>query len=134
MFALDASQIEATWKDYAHLFEQFERATGEMTAEQAKAAALDSRLQIWGLQDDEEVHGIVCTEVIETGKGLVCMIRAAAGNAPIGLQKRLLDEIGHWAKKTDCVAVRLIGRRGWLRRFPMFRKTAVVAEWNLKAN
>lgn len=134
MFALDASQIEATWKDYCHLFERFERTTGEMSAAQVKQAALDSTLQIWGLQDSEKVHGVVATEVAEAPRGLVCTIRVACGTAPIGFQKRLLSEIGKWAKDTDCVAVRLVGRKGWLRRFPFFRATAVVAEWNLRAN
>lgn len=134
MFALDASQIEATWDDYRHLFEKFERETGEMSAEKVKAAALDSTLQIWGFQDAGKVHGVIATEVGETARGLVCTIRIACGKAPVGMQKRLLDEVGHWAKKTDCVAVRLIGRKGWLRRFPFFRTTGVVAEWNLRSN
>lgn len=134
MFALAADQINATWEDYRELLEQFERSTGEMTVAQIKEGALNSTLQLWGLQDDDKVHGVLATEVIETGRGLVCVIRVAIGTAPIGYQKRLLDEVGRWAKGMNCVSVRLIGRHGWLKRFPFFRKTAVVAEWNLRAN
>lgn len=134
MFALAPEQIEQTWEDYRGLVEQFERSTGEMTAAQVKKGALEGTLQIWGLQDAEKVHGVLATEVIETARGLVCVIRVAIGNAPVGYQKRLLDEVGRWAKGMGCVSVRIIGRKGWLRRFPFFRKTAVVAEWNLRAN
>ena len=134
LFVLNGDQVESTWNDYRHLFEQFERATGEMTAEQVKAGAIDSTLQIWGLQDSEKVHGVVATEVIQTARGLICCIRAACGSAPRALQARLLDEIGRWARGTGCEAVRLVGRKGWLKRFPLFKQTGVVAEWHLRAN
>lgn len=134
MFALDASQIDATWQDYEALLQRFERQTGDMSAEHVKACAKDATLQIWGLQDDQKVHGITLTEIVTTPRGLICIIRGAVGDAPTHLQAGLLDEIGSWAKAQGCVAVQLIGRRGWLRRFPRFRQRAVVAEWNLRAH
>lgn len=133
MFALDCSQIEETWPDYADLIERFEHATGDMSAEQIRQEALDGTMQIWGLQDTEKVHGVIATQVLQTARGLVCQIPMAVGHAPVGFQKRLLEEIGKWARdEQKCVAVRIVGRHGWLRRFPYFRKTGIVAEWNLR--
>lgn len=135
MFALGNGQIEHTWDDYRGLFERFERATGDFTAEQIRDEAIEGTMQIWGLQDDEQVRGVLTTQIIETARGKVCLIAAAVGDAPIGFQRRLLDEIGKWAREEQgCVAVRLQGRKGWLRRFGCFRQTGIIAEWNLRAN
>lgn len=134
IFALDSTQIVKTWPDYRALFERFERVTGEMTAEQIREEAINGTMQIWGLQDDEKVHAVLATQIIETARGNVCQILAAVGDSPVGYQGRLLSEVGTWAKSLDCRAVRLLGRKGWMRRFPFFRQTGVVAEWNLRTN
>lgn len=135
MFCLAPSQIEETWEDYKHLLERFAEQTGEITPEQVKDGALEATYQIWGLQDDEGVRGLCVTEIISTARGRVCVLRVVVGDASVGLQARLLDEIGNWARTAiGCVAVRLIGRKGWLRRFKCFRQTGVVAEWNLRTN
>lgn len=127
VFALAPEQIEATWKDYRHLFEQFERETGEVTAAQIKEQAKASQMQVWGLQDRECVCTVVATQINREPRGLLCDIRAAVGPAPPALQALLLDEICSWAKRMGYVGVRLWGRpRGWLRRF---RGPKVVAEW-----
>lgn len=131
MFCLAAEQVEPLWEDFSHHFERFERACKDMTAEQVKRAASQGLMQIWGLQDAEGVNGVCATEILETHRGLVCVIRIACGSAPRGLMERLLDEIGRWARASGCIAVRYIGRRGWLRRFPRFTQTGVVAEWEL---
>ena len=133
MFCLSAADcaLETIWADVAPLFERFERATGEISAEQVRSGAQAEQLQVWGLQDADGVHLVVLTEIATTPKGLVCTIRAAIGEARVGLQARLLGEIGAWARALGCVCVRLVGRKGWLRRFRRFRQTAVVMEWAL---
>jgi len=134
MFALAPDQVAQTWPDYCELIEAFER-RGDLKAEQVREEAIAGKLQIWGLQDESKVHGIVATQIMDTARGYVCEIPLAVGNAPVGFQKRLLEEIGKWARDEQrCVAVRMQGRKGWLRRFPYFRPTGVVAEWNLRAN
>ena len=134
MFSIAPHEVDAVWGDFAHHFERFERVAKDIKAEQIREAAKAERLQIWGLQDAEEVHGVAGTEILDTAEGLVCVVRVACGTAPKALQERLLDEIGKWARELGCVKVRYIGRRGWLRWFPRFRQTGVVAEWNLRAN
>lgn len=135
LFALDASQVDATWEDYAHHFERFERKFGDITASQIKDAALSGAMQIWGLQDDDAVHAVVATEVCRTAGAPLCVIRIACGGARVAMQERLLDEIGKWASQEQgCERIRIYGRVGWLRRFRRFRMTGVIAEWQLKVN
>lgn len=135
MFCLDAALVNETWPDYARHFERFERLYGDISADQVKQAALSGHMQIWGLQDAGEVHGVVTTEIQKTAGEPICVIRIACGSARVPMQERLLDAIGHWAYSQEgCKRVRFYGRPGWLKRFKRFRPTGVVAEWTLKTN
>jgi len=134
LFALAPDEIEATWPDYAHHFERFARERGDMSADQVRAAAMDGRAQIWGIQDADAVHAVVMTEVCATALGNLCVIRIASGASRVPIQERLLDEIGKWARDQGCERVRIYGRRGWLRRFPRFKQTGVIAEWTLRTH
>ncbi len=133
MFCLSAAacRSETIWQDVAPFFEYFERKTGEISAEQVRAGAIAEQLQIWGLQDAEQIHLVAATELAQTPKGLVCTLRIGCGSAPKALQERLLDEIGKWAKSLGATRMRIVGRQGWLRRFRRFRATAVVMECEL---
>lgn len=135
LFALDASQVSETWEDYAHLFERFERKFGDISASQICDAARLGTMQLWGLQDEDEVHAVVATEICRTAGAPLCVIRIACGGARVPMQERLLDEIGKWAShEQGCERVRIYGRRGWLRRFPRFKQTGVIAEWTLRTH
>lgn len=131
IFALSAAESQMYWDDFAHHFERFER-VGDRTAAEIKESAGKEMMQVWGLQDSDEVHGVAVTEIIETASGRVCVICAACGTARKPMQERLLDEIGKWAAEIGCVKVSIQGRKGWLRYFPRFRQTGIVAEWPLK--
>jgi hypothetical protein len=133
MFCLSAVDVttDTIWNDMLPYFERFAEMTGEIAPEQIRKGAADSNMQVWGLQDAEAVHAIAVTEVSETPRGSICTVRVACGGAPKPMQERLLDAIGAWAREIGCVTVRITGRRGWLRRFPRFKQTAVVMEWTL---
>jgi len=133
MFCLSAMDVmtDTIWNDIVPLFHRFAVKTSEIGPEQIRKAAADSNLQIWGLQDSQEVHFVAVTEISDTPRGHLCTVRIACGSAPKGFQERLLEAIGQWAREMGCVAVRIVGRRGWLRRFRRFKQTAVVMEWAL---
>src|SRR6185312_10758830 len=118
-----------------HLFEKFERDDGETSAREVFECASTGLMQIWGVQDGKDVLGVCATEVQKTARGRICLVRIASGRrVPTQIQAQLLAEIGTWARGLNCISVRLIGRKGWLRRFKQFRVTQVVAEWNLRTN
>lgn len=133
MFCLSASDVmtDTIWGDVLPFFEHFAERTGEISPDQVRQGAANSDLQVWGLQDSERVHAVAVTEISATPRGHICTIRVAAGHAPRPIQERLLDSITSWAKEIGCVTVRIVGRRGWMRRFPRFRQTAVVMECDL---
>lgn len=131
LFALTAAESQLYWDDYSHHLERLEHERGGRTAKQIKDAAGKEMMQVWGLQDADEVHGIAVTEIIETASGRVCCICAACGTVRKPMQERLLDEIGKWAAEIGCVKVEIQGRKGWLRYFPRFKQTGIVAAWPL---
>lgn len=131
LFCLSPSQVAERWEDFAPHFERFERVSGDMSAEQVRAAAVTSSMQLWGVQDAHGVKGMVATEICRTALGNLCVIRIACGGAEVGAQSKLLDAIGAWAQGLGCSRVRIYGRKGWLKRFPRFRPTGVIAEWRL---
>lgn len=127
LFCLAAHEIESAWADFAPLLEQLKGF--DFSPEEIKTRLQASEQQLWGLQDALEVHGICLTEVIQTPRGLICLIVGACGHTiPKPLMQRLHDEIGHWAKGLGCVAMRIHGRKGWLRWDRRYRQTGVVAE------
>jgi hypothetical protein len=130
MFSLSAQDVETSWDDFGPLLTRLSGC--DLTSEQIKTNLLASRQQCWGLQDVERIHGICITEIIQTSRGLVCLIVGACGqDIPKPLMERLHDEIGTWAKGLGCVAMRIHGRKGWLRWDRRYRQTGVVAERSL---
>lgn len=127
MFCLSPAEVDACWEDFGPLLTRLSGC--DLTPEQIKTNAKESRQQIWGLQDPAEVLGICITEIIQTSRGLVCLIVGACGqDIPKPLMERLHDEIGVWAKGLGCVAIRIHGRKGWLRWDRRFKATGIVAE------
>lgn len=129
-FCMSAEQVSAHWEDFASHLERYARATGETAPEQFKERLLESKQQLWGLQTDEKIVGVCITEVISTPRGLVCVISAACGYCPKEGYTQLMDEISKWARELKCVAIRICGRKGWLRD-PRWKQTGIIAEREL---
>jgi hypothetical protein len=88
-----------------------------------------SAQQLWGLQDDERVRGILVTEIQSTARGLICVIVGACGEPPEKDKRTLLAFVRKWAREDiGCCAVRVIGRKGWLRWDRRFTQTGIVME------
>lgn len=135
VFCLAPGDIETCWGDFAVILQQLEHACQNMTADQVCAAVKNSTAQLWGLQDEERVHAIVVTEMQHTARGQVCVIVSAYGSPPTSDKRAVIDglhdvvaAIEEWAREAGCVAMRVIGRKGWRRWDRRFQKTAEVLE------
>lgn len=133
MFCLSPTDVttETIWSDMEPLLSRFAAATGEASPDQIRNGVAQEMLQLWGLQDAERVRAVTITELSDTPRGLLCTIRIAASDdsVPPPIQERMLDTIANWAREKGCVALRIVGRKGWLKRFPQFKQTAIVMEW-----
>lgn len=123
--------IEPCWAAFEPFFAEFERGGSDLTVQDAYAKARASQLQVWGLQDESQIRGIVTTEVIQTAHGSVCVITMAQGNAPEEPKHALLNDIVRWAAESGCTKVRIQGRKGWLRWDKRFVPVGIIAEMEL---
>lgn len=128
VFALKPEEIETCWEDFAVLLNRFEMLCQELTVQQIVEAVRDSKMQFFGLQDAHEVRGFVVTEIQETAKGKVCVLVGACGSAPDEDKRQLFSHIEGWAREIGCTALKVIGRKGWMRWDRRFRETGRVME------
>jgi hypothetical protein len=129
IFCLAADAIDSAWPDILPLLERFERKTGAFGAEQVKAAAKESKQQVWGVWDVEKnvIKSVVVSEILDTPRGKICQVVVYVGSLE-GMDE--LFTIGsQWAKEIGCVAMRYSGRKGWLKKG--FKQTGVIAEREL---
>lgn len=91
-----------------------------------KVRAGDSLLWV-AVENEKRIRGAGITELIVEPAGKVCVIVAWGSDD----QKRcapLLETIEQFARDERCIAVRLYGRPGWMRRLPDYRLKSVVME------
>lgn len=93
IFCLSPADVstETIWGDVLPHIERFCAARGEGPPEYIRRRAMDSTVQLWGLQDAECVHAVVVTEIKATPHGQRCEIWIAQGGAPVPIQERLLE-------------------------------------------
>ena len=107
------------------LLEQFERKTGAFHAQQVRQLAKDGKQQIWGTYRGHfDVTSVAVSEILNTPRGLIGQIVIYVGD--MTNMDELLDFGSHWARSIGCVALRVSGRKGWLRKG--FKQTGIVAE------
>ena len=126
VFCLGSEQIDALWNDVSPFVSRLER-FGHVGADELREDLKQAKRQLWGYQTTA-VIGIAITRVA----GKTCEIVAATGTqSEQGQIEAVYAEIERWARKIGCVRVRIVGRKGWLRKFPEFTQTGIVAEKDL---
>jgi len=93
-------------------------------------------LVAWVATDGDRLHSVTIVEIIEGGKGRQCFIRHCAradGGSAMCDWLRFLPVIEGWAISEGCQSIELIGRAGWERILPDFKKKAVLLRKTLNA-
>jgi hypothetical protein len=130
VFCLGADECEALWPRYAHHLERLE-AHGLMRAVDVRNDLVSASKQLWGWQEGDRILGVAITCITQTPRGPMCELCAAVGTESVtGQIEAIVDEIERWAKALGCTRLRLMGRRGWKRRFK-WRETGIVLEKDL---
>lgn len=128
VFCLSSAQIDALWGDIAPHLERLE-SHGLVLASAVRADLKDSLKQLWGYQQDGKVLGVAITSVIETPRGKACEIYGAAGTeSSRGQIDEIMTEVQRWAHELGCTRIRILGRKGWLRRLKGFRLAGYIIE------
>lgn len=127
VFCLGSDQIERYWQSFeAHIY-RLER-LGYVGADELRDDLKLAKRQLWGYQDGPTVLGISITRIA----GKTCEIVAAVGRqSKSGQLEEVYAAIEKWAREIGCIRIRVIGRKGWLRKFPEFTQTGIVIEKEL---
>jgi hypothetical protein len=78
----------------------------------------------------QRIAAAAVTELQQTEWRTVCVLVACGGTGTRGWIG-LLDGIEAYARAAGCEAVRLMGREGWQRLLPNYRRTGIVLERTL---
>lgn len=107
--------VADVWPHVEGMIAQAVNRTGINTIEDARVSVLAGYALLWVAWDGETILGVATTEINETAKGRVCLIGYLSGknlNEFFHLKDVLID----YAKSEKCAFLRIIGRKGWLRR------------------
>lgn len=89
-------------------------------------ALANAEANLW-IGEDDAVRCAVVTRVHNTARGRVCEIWLMGGRDR-SLWLHFIDEIEGMARANGCVAMEIVGRPGWERVLPDYRRSAVIIE------
>jgi hypothetical protein len=116
--------IVAVW-DLAepHLKRALSYADQEFTIEDVRKLLEEGRFQLWIGWDVERKQpvGAGVTEIFDYPRRRVCFLVLWASEAPRSTWLSCLATVEHWASAKGCVAMRLLGRKGWGRVLDGYR-------------
>jgi hypothetical protein len=85
---------------------------------------------LWIVWDGERILAAVVTSLTIANDRKLCTI-VACGGEQRARWLHLLEQIEEYARDEGCAAMGIIGRRGWERTLPAYRRRAVILERSL---
>jgi len=118
---VDPKKINEVWPHFKHLIE---RAVKKGTSEFGgiESDVLTGHSLLW-LAYDGKVHAAAVTKLYDG----VCEITACSG-AKLKTFLPLIKDLEAYARDEKCRAVRVVGRRGWIRVLGAYKPVATVLE------
>lgn len=99
---------------------------GWNTTDEVLALIEQSQAQCWLALDEGRLIGTWITKIEQSGKGRFCLVWLAAGervNEWIPLVREYTEP---WARENGCKEMQIIGRKGWVKKLPDYKWTAIV--------
>lgn len=91
---------------------------------------LDGRMLLWLGWDGMRVYGAAVTQVTQSNGKRFCTI-VACGGEELNRWRYLIGRLEQYAKDEDCRSVVIMGREGWERVYPEYRRVSVTLEKEL---
>jgi hypothetical protein len=95
-----------------------------------EASVLAGEALLWLAWDGTRIQAAAVTELHATEWRKVCVV-VACGGAGVNRWIALLDGIEAYARAAGCAAVRIMGRKGWIRLLGDYRMKRIVLEKDL---
>lgn len=131
MFTVRPQDVEAVRPWLQPFLEDFATKTCLVAAEDVIAQAKTCDCQLWSYHDGDKFRGVVATRIHTNTVGKVCSMWICIGLDAVELMEGVHGEIERWARGIGCYALEIVGRAGWQKRLPGYRRRAVVLEKHL---
>ena len=112
---------------------EFEAKTCLVTAEDVFRQAKLGECQLWTYHDGE-FRGAVATRIYTNAVGRICQLWVCIGVDVDELIDGVYAQLERWARDSGCYAMEIVGRAGWERRLPGYKRKAVVLEKLLESH
>lgn len=86
---------------------------------------------VWAIVRDQDVRGVVGTEIVESPSGLRSLIIRFCVGKKLNEWVHLLDEIEAFARASGCQRIETWARKGWAKHLSDYRMTHVLLEKDL---
>ncbi len=90
----------------------------------------DGHSTLWVACEDDKIIAAAVVRLVETEWRRVCLI-VALGGKDSRKWLHFEPEIERWAREQNCSAMRIMGRKGWVKVLPAYRVTRIVLEKEL---
>lgn len=115
-------KIDAVWPLIEpFLQEALEYGNGRWASRDFQGFCRDDVMQLWLILDNGAVTAMAITELINYPQKKICRI-VVCGGRNVGRWLNERRHIDEWARQNGCQAMELIGREGWARMMPDWRR------------
>jgi len=120
MSMVPPQMLGGVWKKSERLIDKLQRIShGRFENQDILNELFSGKQQFWAVWDNEPdeftVIGVVITEVMQYPRKRILCIQYCAGERLSEWMSEMLELLEKWAKTSDCEAMELTGRRGWVR-------------------
>jgi hypothetical protein len=130
LICVDPARVSEFWPHVRGLIIEAMR-RGDLSAYwPVESAVLQGRALLWLVWNGQTIEAATITEICQSEWRKVCVI-VACGGKDMSRWLPLLDGIEQYAKAEGCSATRIMGREGWQRALPDYRRTKIVLEKEL---
>ena len=132
VFGIPRDSLEEWWPHVEPHLKRFEVEVGEISAEYIRDLADNAEAQVWAFGDENGTSGVAVTQVRQLLRGRVLVVWVAVGDIREAFETGI-QEFERWGQSIGCRYVEIIGRHGWERALPGYKRRAVVLHKPLEA-
>lgn len=127
---VDPRQVEPIWECVKHWIKRAMERGDLGTFEAVEDDVIAGQALLWLVWNAPQIQGAAVTQIVATQNSRVCVIVACGGDN-MRLWLPLIEKIESYARDEGCDAVRILGRKGWMRVLKSYSAPAIILERRL---
>lgn len=126
-----AASVDSIWHLVAPLLgPACDYADDDITVDELRASLLAGDRMLWIALRGRDLLMALVVEVYDTPRRRICLILSAGGHPSVPWPW-IAAQIETFAAERGCKRVRIVGRKGWMKKLPDYRATCVVLSKDL---